>query len=357
MNIFTKLQCQKIGEAIDSFYRKEARDLPWRRDPSFYSVWLCEIMAQQTKLEVVLSYHKKFMEELPTIKDLADVEEEKLLKLWEGLGYYNRARNLKRAAQEIVYRRKVVPKNYEDLLSLPGIGPYTAAAIASIAYGQPYVALDGNLSRVFSRLLCYEGDIGKAKSKRDLTAFGQDIMGKDPSAFNQGLMDIGARICLPKNRALCSSCPLQEFCLAFKRDLVENYPVKAKKAKRKLINRTIFILMDKDRLGLRKRPNNGLLRGQWELPGLDRFLNEREAEDFLRSQNFSFSSIEVGPSYKHIFSHIEWRMQSYFVSLKDLPMVREDDRLVYVSQEEIEKTYALPSAFKVFIEEWKKRNG
>ena len=355
-DFFTQSSKKKIGQAIHAYYREFGRDLPWRRDPSFYPVWISEIMAQQTRMEVVVSYHQNFMEALPTIQDLADVKEEVLLKLWEGLGYYNRARNLKKAAQEIVYIRKEVPKSYEELLSLPGVGPYTAAAIASIVYGQAYVALDGNLSRIFSRLLAYDGDIGKAQTKEDLTSFGQEIMGPDPSAFNQGLMDIGSKICLPKDRALCPSCPLKAYCLAYQEGSVAKYPVKAPKKERKLVERTIFILVKNGALALKKRPDQGLLRGQWELPGVDSYLDLEDAKALLLERDLPFSFIKKGPSGKHLFSHIEWRMKSYLVQVRDLPFAREDDVLQYFSQEDLDQTIALPSAFKVFVQEWRQEN-
>lgn len=356
MILFTEKELKEINEKILLYYEENGRSLPWRDQGDFYSVWLSEIMSQQTRMEVVVDYYLRFKEALPRIEDLAQVEEDRLLKLWEGLGYYNRARNLKKAAQVLVNSPGPLPSTYEDLMALPGIGPYTAAAILSMVYHKPYVALDGNLIRVFTRLLAYEGDVGTAQSKRDLENFGLSIIGQDPSSFNQGLMDLASAICRPKGQALCGDCPLKDFCQAYKKDQVEDFPVKAKKKPRKVVHRSLFLLTKRERLAFRKRPKKGLLAGQWEIPGLDQALTLEDAKRILLERDIFYEEIQEGPSYKHIFSHVEWRIQSYLVDLKDLPLVRDsagEER--YFSSREIQEEVAVPSAFSPLVDFWMER--
>ncbi len=260
-----------MNRPLLAWYEAHARVLPWREDPEPYRVWISEIMLQQTRVEAVKPYFERFMEALPDAAALASVEDDRLMKLWEGLGYYNRARNLKKAAIEIQERfGGRMPSEYEDLLSLPGIGSYTAGAIASIAFGRPVPAVDGNVLRVISRVTASREDILKASTKRWMEEELRRTMPQDAaSAFNQGLIEIGAIVCVPNGPPKCGACPLASICLARKQDLIGEIPVKTPPKKRRLEERTVLILEHAGQVGLRKREDTGLLASLYELPNVE----------------------------------------------------------------------------------------
>ena len=223
-----------IVDPLLNWYQKNKRKLPWREGKNAYLIWVSEIMLQQTRIEAVKRYYARFMKELPTIQHLANVEEQKLLKLWEGLGYYNRARNLKKAAQVIEKEYKgQMPKQYEELLNLPGIGEYTAGAIASIAYGQKVPAVDGNVLRVISRIIGSKKDILLSGTKKEMTEKIKTIMPKQAGEFNEALMELGEIICIPNGEPYCDKCPLCHKCIAYKDGLTGEIPVREKKMNRK----------------------------------------------------------------------------------------------------------------------------
>ena len=341
---------ERMAEAVEPllfWFQKNARILPWREEPTPYHVWISEIMLQQTRVEAVKDYYRRFLEALPDIQALAQVPEERLLKLWEGLGYYNRARNLKKAAEETVSRYGgELPASYEELLSLPGIGSYTAGAIASIAFGIPVPAVDGNVLRVTARLMADTDDILKQSVKRRTEALLQKIMPRDEAgAFNQALMEIGALVCVPNGAPHCSRCPLEGLCLACRYGKTDVIPVKTPKKARTIEERTIFAVVRGSEVLLHKRPEKGLLAGLYELPGASGYLTEQEALDFLGLEEKDAVVLEKLPEARHIFSHVEWRMQGYYISLRDEAQTKAG---FFAERETAREAYALPGAFRAY---------
>lgn len=279
-----KQKLQPIVEPIVKWYQKQEKTLPWKQDKEPYHIWGSEIMLQQTRIEAVKKYYTRFMKELPTIQDLAVVPEEKLLKLWEGLGYYSRAKNLKKAAIQIEqeYNGKL-PTNYTELLKLSGIGEYTAGAIASISYDEKVPAVDGNVLRVVSRVLASKDDVLLPQTKREITKMLLEVMPNEAGDFNEGLMELGEKICLPNTVPLCEKCPIQEFCMANKENLTNEIPVRVKKQKRKIENKTVFILKYKNEIAIRKREKTGILANLYEFPNVIRGSNRRGNSKDLRA--------------------------------------------------------------------------
>lgn len=334
-----------IVEELLDWYDVNARDLPWRSEPKPYYVWVSEIMLQQTRVEAVKEYFARFIKELPDIAVLAEVKEDELLKLWEGLGYYNRARNLQTAAKTIMdeYSGKL-PEEYNELQKLKGIGSYTAGAIASIAYGKPVPAVDGNVLRVMKRLAGSYDDILKASVKKELEKELTKIMPKRAGAFNQAIMDLGAMVCLPNGKPLCEECPLQEHCVAYEKNIVMELPVKTPKKKRKIEEKTILVLEYEGRFALHKRENRGLLAGLWELPNISGKIKKESLMEIIEEEYFTVR--ELGEC-KHIFSHIEWHMIGYHICLNK----KLDKDYTWVTVEELEKQYAIPTAFSAYVQE------
>lgn len=329
-----------------------ARVLPWREQPTPYRVWVSEIMLQQTRVEAVKPYYERFLDQLPTVKALAEAPEEQLLKLWEGLGYYNRVRNLQKGARQVMARfGGELPASFEELRSLPGIGEYTAGAIASIAFGIPVPAVDGNVLRVVSRLLARREDILDAKVKKRVEAEISAIIPKDRAGdFNQSLMELGAMVCLPNGAPSCGECPLSKLCLAHKAGIEEELPVKKPKKPRKVEERTVFLLSCKGRLALSRRPEKGLLAGMWELPGVPGTLPEEEAGAALKDWGVQAGKPEKLPAAKHIFTHVEWRMTGWaFEAEEPVP------EFYWADAGELSREIALPSAFQAYFPEMEKR--
>lgn len=335
-----------IIKPLLEWYDENRRILPWRENPQPYYVWISEIMLQQTRVEAVKSYFQRFTDTLPDIHSLAQVEEDKLLKLWEGLGYYNRARNLKKAACQIMEQYGgTLPPDYKELLKLSGIGTYTAGAIASIAFGVPVPAVDGNVLRVTKRLAGSYDDILKASVKKDLENNLRGIMPERPGDFNQALMELGAMVCIPNGRPLCEKCPLNKKCVAFQEGLTDQIPVKTKKKPRRIEDKTVLILEWQGKYAIHKRSKKGLLAGLWELPNMEGAFDSHSMEEFLLESNLSVESVENIGQAKHIFSHVEWHMLGYYIHLKK-PL--EGDEFVWINRSELEREYALPSAFRYF---------
>ncbi len=328
-----------------------ARILPWREEPKPYYVWVSEIMLQQTRVEAVKGYFDRFTEALPNLKSLAEAQEEKLLKLWEGLGYYNRVRNLQKAAQVVMQEYGgELPADYDKLLKLPGIGAYTAGAIASIAYGLAVPAVDGNVLRVAKRLAASYDDITKESVRKELQETLTRIMPKDrPGDFNQALMELGATVCLPNGKPLCEKCPVMHLCKAFHQDITMELPVKAAKKERRIEERTVLILEYKEKLAIRKRPNKGLLAGLWELPALMEYRTPEVVLCKLEEWGMKPDRIEPVGRTKHIFTHIEWHMLGYHVYLRELPMNKEETEFIWADRQELKEGYALSNAFQKFI--------
>ncbi len=330
------------------WYDRNARILRWREEPKPYYVWVSEIMLQQTRVEAVKGYFDRFLAELPDIHALAEAEEEKLLKMWEGLGYYNRVRNMQKCAQVVMAEYGgELPADYEALKTLPGIGSYTAGAIASIAFGIPEPSVDGNVLRVLKRISASFDDITKEKVKRELEEDVRCIMPKErPGDFNQSLMELGATVCLPNGKPLCEQCPVMHLCKAFHQGIEMKIPVKAPKKQRKLENRTVFVIQQNFKgvpeIVLHKRPDKGLLAGMWELPNEEGHFNEIEVQ-----QLFPGAEIFRLPDGKHIFSHVEWRLWCYEIKLAEtgcLPEKMQLDSKAFTMQE-IKEQISIPSAF------------
>ncbi len=320
-------------ETFLTWYHKEKRNLPWRATNDPYAIWISEIMLQQTRVETVIGYFYRFMEQFPTIQDLAAAEEQKLLKVWEGLGYYSRARNLKAAAQQIVAEFDgEIPQSIEEIRSLKGIGPYTAGAIGSIAFGLPEPAIDGNVMRVVSRLFCIEADIAKASSRRPFDEAMRTIISPDePGEFNQALMDLGSRICTPTTPK-CEECPISQYCLAYAENRQTDFPVKSKKAKPKDVYYIAGAIEDQGSFLLVQRPETGLLASMWHFPLVEVTKEQYEAlqRTWAKEEQLQLDliaeddALEIFPDLPvvwqkrhfgeitHIFSHLKWHVLLFY---------------------------------------------
>lgn len=331
---------KQLPAPLLDWYHQHRRILPWREDPQPYRVWISEIMLQQTRVEAVLPYYERFLTALPDVWALASASEEQLLKLWEGLGYYSRVRNLQKAAQVIVSEYNgQLPSDYESLLSLPGIGEYTAGAISSIAFGCPSPAVDGNVLRICTRICADPSNIRFAKVKKQYREQLQPLYdGVNAGDFTQALMELGATVCLPNGVPLCRHCPAQDFCLAHRQGGELDYPVKAAKKARKIEQRRVWLITNgEDQLLLHRRGSKGLLAGMWELP------NALETETLP----FALNDAQPCGTVVHIFSHIEWHMSGFQAYRKPMPLLSEDWR--WVSREDLRNEIALPSAFEAFL--------
>lgn len=327
------------------WYEQNKRDLPWRQDREPYHVWLSEIMLQQTRVEAVKGYYNRFLAALPTVQALAACEEDQLLKLWEGLGYYNRARNLQKAAK--IVAQQGFPDTYEGLLALPGVGEYTAGAVASICFGRPVAAVDGNVLRVLSRYCADPAPITDAAVKKQVKTRLEAVYPHDRAGdFTQALMELGATVCVPNGPPRCGSCPLAGQCLACLQNITADFPVKTPKKARKTEQRAVFLLRCGEKLALEKRPAKGLLAGLWQLPNIEGSLTPEQAARQAADWGCEPHDLLSVRQKKHIFTHITWEMESF-----ELTCGREDPRFVWAEPAQLEKEYALPTAFRQFLEE------
>ena len=313
----TMNQPETFAGHLLAFYDQAARELPFRVNPRPYYTWISEIMLQQTRMETVIPYFNRFITALPDIAALAGVEEDQLLKLWEGLGYYSRARNLRRAACQIMADHGgEMPREYEALLKLPGIGPYTAGAIASIAFGEAVPAVDGNVIRVFSRLEALAEPAMTSRGKKFIGAAVERVIDRErPGDFNQAVMELGATICLPNGAPLCQSCPVAAHCLALAQGDPLAYPILPAKKSRRIEAQTVLLVTDGQDYLIEQRPDAGLLAGLLQFPMRPGKLSWEDADAWLRSLGFDGASLEPGPPARHIFSHVEWQMSSWIVRL------------------------------------------
>ena len=335
-------QLKELPIPLLLWYRENARVLHWRSHPTPYRVWVSEIMLQQTRVAAVLDYYRRFLEALPTVADLAAVPEDALMKLWQGLGYYSRARNLQRAARQIMEEHGgIFPSTYEEIRALSGVGDYTAGAISSIAFGLPVPAVDGNVLRVAARVTGDEGDIAAPATKKRVTAALAEIIPLDaPGDFNQAMMELGATVCLPNGAPLCDLCPARAFCTARLTGRTGQLPVKAAKKARRVEERTVFLIFHENRVALRRRPGRGLLAGLWEYP------NELSpAGDALARWGIAPASLRSAGTGKHIFTHIEWRMSALAVEAGS-PALPEG--WVWADRAALAREYAVPNAFQPF---------
>lgn len=346
----------RIAEPLLSWYDRGRRILPWREEPTPYHVWLSEIMLQQTRVEAVKPYYDRFLQALPDIESLAAVDEEKLLKLWEGLGYYNRARNLKKAAHILVSEYGgQMPEDYEKIVSLPGIGSYTAGAVSSIAFGKARPAVDGNVLRVLSRLRADDRDILNANVKKSVEEELADVMPVDrPGDFNQALMELGAMVCIPNGSPKCEACPWRELCKARAEGRTGEFPQKAKKKPRTIEEKTILVIQDAERVALRKRPDKGLLAGMYEFPSMEGNCGEERVLSYLRELGLSPLRIRELPPAKHVFTHKEWHMTGFLVRVDELAVKGEKQEaqgFIFVDPRQTRTDYPIPSAFAAYAEQ------
>ncbi len=322
-----------------AWYQEHKRDLSFRKNKEAYQIWISEIMAQQTRIEAMLDYHSRFVKELPTMKDLAMCDDEKLHKLWQGLGYYSRVKNLKKCAQVCMadYGGQL-PQTKKELMKLPGIGAYTAGAIASIAFDENVSAVDGNVIRVFSRLFYVTEDVNKTSTKKEIEQLVETSLPGSAwiSDYNQALMELGALVCIPKNPR-CEQCPIQCHCLGFQHQDVKRLPIQTKKKTRKIEQKDIYILVYEDQIHIQKRKSTGLLA---DLYGFD---EEKPCEDQILGMR------PLQP-YTHIFTHVEWHMNASCIYVSQ----KHDDQFFTLSQ--IHETIAIPSAFMPFLEEIEREN-
>ena len=374
---------KQLVSPLLKWFLSHARILPWREEPTPYRVWVSEIMLQQTRVEAVKSYFERFTKALPDAGALSVCPEDELLKLWEGLGYYNRVRNMQKAAVEVVENYGgQLPADYEKLLKLKGIGHYTAGAVASIAYGIPVPAVDGNVLRVLTRVSADDTDIMKQSFRSEMEALLEELMlgtgdrneknvfpwmedaenlkaqvyhGNLAGAFNQALMELGATVCVPNGAPLCEECPWENLCEAKKQGLIEQIPVKSKAKPRKIEKKTVLILRDDQKVAIRKRPGKGLLAGLYELPNVEGNLGQEEVLSLVKELGYAPIRIQPLGDAKHIFSHIEWHMTGYAVRVEEpemQPQVQSEkigtDGLLFVDAEDAKEKYAIPSAFAAY---------
>lgn len=339
MNQSTDLT-QDLSTELVEWYSQNKRDLPWRKTNNPYYIWISEVMLQQTQVETVIPYYERFITQFPTMYDLARAKEDVLLKEWEGLGYYSRARNLQAGVREVVENYNAsVPSDKNDLLKVKGIGPYTAGAILSIAYKQQVPAVDGNVMRVTSRLFNIKEDITKASTKKLIEEIVQDyIPDTHASEFNQALMELGALICKPKSPK-CAECPLSSYCMAFKEGNQSELPVKSKKVKQKKLHYSVLVLEnERGQFYIRKRPEKGLLAGMWEFPMVlldDPDKRKSQVEEYLEQFDFETVLHETYMSFSHIFSHLIWNLDVVAGTCRETPIMETSGK--WVSKYELDQ--------------------
>lgn len=333
-----------------SWYRENKKEYPWRTDATPYHVWVSEIMLQQTRIEAALEYYKRFTLELPSVKELAEVDDERLMKLWQGLGYYSRARNLKKAAIKVMEEHDGrLPDSAEALKKLPGIGDYTAGAIASIAYHKSEPAVDGNVLRVISRIIASYDDIMLPATKKSVTALLKEVylLGEEAALLTEGLMELGEQVCIPNGEPRCATCPIAPFCRAYAEGKTEEIPVREVKKEKRIEEKTVLLLRSSaGRYAIRKRGEKGLLANMWEFPVIEGACAEGDVESYLAEQGIQTEAILPCGEAEHIFTHIVWKMRGFSVSVCE-----EISDYLWKSREEILADYAIPSAYRYYLKQ------
>jgi len=336
-----------LPELLLPWYREHRRDLPWRKDKDPYHIWVSEIMLQQTRVEAVKGYYDRFLQALPSVSDLAACDDDSLHKLWEGLGYYSRVRNLKKAAQVIMDRHSgIFPKTYDQIIALPGIGEYTAGAICSIAYDLPTPAVDGNVLRVLSRLTEDAAPIDLPQTKENARRWLAMIYPEEAGDFTQAMMELGATLCGPNHKPQCEECPCRSICGGYQNGTVEKFPVKLPKKGKRREEKTVFILSCEGSIALQKRPKKGLLAGLWEFPNTVGMLDTQEALTWVETVGLHPQQLYRQVDRQHIFTHIRWDMRGYYLEVKE-----QSGAFCWLTAEQIEREAALPTAFRQFWEE------
>jgi len=337
---------ERLPEALLPWYRENRRQLPWREDREPYHIWISEIMLQQTRVEAVKGYYRRFLVAFPDIAALAGAEDGLLHKLWEGLGYYSRVRNLKKAAIRIQEDHGgIFPRDHSMVRKLPGIGPYTAGAICSIAFGQPTPAVDGNVLRVVSRLTDDSTPIDSASFRCLVEERLRAVYPPEAGEFTQALMELGATVCGPNRKPDCQRCPCGSFCLGYSHGTAEALPAKLPKLKKRQENRTVFLLRCGEKYALEKRPEAGLLAGLWQFPNVPGFLEPEEAVAYLEGLGIRPREILRQTEKKHIFTHIRWDMRGLRMDVEG-----EGGGFCWLTPRQIREEAALPTAFRQFWE-------
>ncbi|HJV45588.1 MAG TPA: A/G-specific adenine glycosylase [Bacillota bacterium] len=349
--MLTNFQIEAFQHDLLYWFELNLRDLPWRRDRDPYKIWVSEVMLQQTRVDTVIPYFERFLDKFPTIKQLAMASEEEVLKQWEGLGYYSRARNLHAGVREVQENYGgQVPNSVKEISSIRGIGPYTAGAVLSIAYGIPEPAVDGNVMRVLSRILLITEDIAKAKTRKQIENMVRDLISRDnPSFFNQALMELGALICVPRSPK-CDLCPVLKHCRAYRQDVQEELPIKGKGKPPREVKISAVCLIHEGRFFIRKRPDTGLLAGLWELPNQEGDIEFLVA--YLHSEyGIQMTNYQFEWKHQHTFSHLQWNMEVYSMDLESCPthMIGE-----WVQFHELD-SFTFPVSFQKIIEKLKSR--
>ena len=336
-------QLDTLPEALLPWYETHKRDLPWRQDADPYHIWVSEIMLQQTRVEAVKGYYARFLNALPTIADLAMADEGLLMKLWEGLGYYSRVRNLQKAARIILEEHSgQFPREHNAVLDLPGIGDYTAGAICSIAFGLKTPAVDGNVLRVISRIQADFSPIDTTVRKKEVQSLLAEIYPEQAGDFTQSLMELGATICGPNKAPDCEICPCKDFCKGFAQGVATQLPIKSPKKGRRVEEKTLFLLRCNDKYALQRRPETGLLAGLWQLPEVPGILDVPAA---LEQLALPVRQVHRQLDKNHIFTHIEWKMRCIYLEIAE-----NSQHFQWFTKEEIEKFAALPTAYRQFWE-------
>ncbi len=359
---------ENLSAILLAWYDRERRILPWREDPTPYHVWLSEVMLQQTRVDTVIDYYNRFLAELPNVEALANAEEERLLKIWQGLGYYSRIRNMHRAAKQVIEEfGGEIPRTPEDLRQLSGIGEYVASAISSIAFQYPTPSVDGNLLRVFARMTAYEESIRSMKAKKVAHRYYTEMLPQDrPGDMNQALMDLGATVCLPNGMPLCESCPWARFCESHHSGRELEIPKKEEMRMRKIEKKTMLRVVVDGKVLIRQRPPKGLLANLYELPNEPGWLTEEEAKEFCMHLGYHPMRIRKLVPNRRIFTHVEWHLQGY--EMEAVPLMPNErgpsDELrkeehgqtgsgvpFLVTESELKERYSLPTAFKAYSPE------
>ncbi len=337
----------KLPALLLPWFSQSARPLPWRRDKNPYHVWLSEIMLQQTRVEAVRAYYMRFIKAFPDIAALGAADTDEVLKLWEGLGYYSRARNLQKAAQKIMREYGgCFPSSYSDILALPGVGAYTAGAISSICFEQPTPAVDGNVLRLWARLTAYPAPVDTPSVKKEVTHALAEIYPEGQCGnFTQSLMELGELICIPK-APRCQDCPLSSLCLGYQKGLAASLPIRTPKRARTISKKTVFLLQADGKIAVRKREDTGLLAGLWELPNIE---GEHSAQEAVAKAK-EWGAAPLAPlravARTHIFTHAEWDMLCYYIPCKKMP-----DLFFWADKTALRDAIALPTAFRMFLED------
>ena len=335
---------KEIYENLAEWYRRCARDLPWRHTTDPYAIWISEVMLQQTRAAAVIPYYERFLKSLPDVKSLAEVPEEELMKLWEGLGYYSRARNLQKAAKEMITRfGGCLPQTCEELRTLPGFGPYTSASVSAFAFHYPAVPVDGNVLRLYTRLFGIDGDIRSDAVKETIRKLASEDLCGDASLFGQILIELGATVCTPKNPK-CNACPSAAVCTAKALGLTDRLPVRSKLRERRVEERCVLIIRTPSGYAIRLRPKSGLLAGLYEFPSRECAASVDSAAEF--ASELGFGDLQFNPfcECRHIFTHLEWYMYAFIADAEHVP-----PGFVCADADELRNKYALPSAFSQIL--------